>query len=149
MWGGAAELWVILITYDAFVIFPHPLSQPLLMTLTFSVATVLLIWCSAELSADGLTRLQARRSSTRAQPSEVGWGAWIVAAVLNFLVVWSGYGVISWHRHPDTPGIPDNGFYSFGTLLVTTLIVIAFDISLARTVIALKHAKKQSSRIST
>lgn len=142
VWGGAAELWVILITYDVFVIFPHPLSQPLLMTVPFLVATVLLLWCSAELIADGLSRLRARRSVARARPSPVGWAAWIVAAVINFLVVWSGYGTISWHRHPDTPGVPDNGFYSFGWLLVTGAIAIAFDISLIRRVVQLRLARR-------
>lgn len=138
VWGGAAELWVILITYDVFVIFPHPRSQPLLMTVPFSAATVLLLWCSAELIADGVKRLRARRSSPRALPSPVGWGAWIVAAVLNFLIVWSAYGMASWRRHPDTPGLPDNGFYSFGWLLVTGVIAIAFDVSLITKVLEMR-----------
>jgi hypothetical protein len=141
VWAGAAELWVILITYDVFVIFPHPLSQPFLMTSTFSLATVLLLWCSGELIADGLNRVRARRSSPRARPSPVGWAAWAVAAVLNFLTVWSAHGIISWHRHPDTPGLPDNGFYSFGFLLVTGVIVIAFDISLITRVAQMRRAR--------
>jgi len=139
VWASAAELWVILITYDVYVIFPHPMSAPPLMTMTFSIATLLLIWCSAELIADGLNLLRARRSSVRVPPLPVGWPAWTVAAVLNSLAVWSAHGIINWHRHPDTPGVPDNSFYSFGFLAVTGVIVISFDISLIMRVLQLRN----------
>jgi hypothetical protein len=136
-------LWAVLITYDVYVIFPHPLSQPLLMTVPFSVATVLLIWCSAELIADGLNRLRARRSSARAQPSPVGWAAWVVAAVLNFLVVWSVYGIISFHRQLGDPRVPDTALHTpWMQLLATAVIVIAFDISLIRGVVQLRRARR-------
>jgi hypothetical protein len=131
------------------VLFPHPFT-PLYMGLTFLVSTALLLWCSAELIADGLNRLRARRSSARAQPSPVGWAAWIVAAVLNFEVVWSVYGIISFHRQPGDPRVPDVALHTpWMQLLATAVIVIAFDISLARKVIELKRARvRELPRIS-
>lgn len=149
VWAGAAELCVALITYDASVLFPHPLSQPPYMTLTFSVSTVLIIWCSVELIADALERMRARRSIPRAEPSPVGWGAWIVAVVVNSVIAWSGYGLINWHRQPHDPRLPDTGFYTSCMLLVTAVIVIAFDISLVRRVIELRHTRaRESARMS-
>jgi hypothetical protein len=83
VWAGAAEVCVVLIIYDS-LLFPHRLSQPDYMTLTFSVSTILIMWCSAELVADGLNQLRIRRSMPHTKPSPVGWGEWIVALVLNF-----------------------------------------------------------------
>jgi hypothetical protein len=142
-------LWAIFITYDIYVLFPHPFT-PFYMGLTFLISNVLLLWCSAELIADGLNRLRARRSSARAQPAPVGWAAWIIAAVLNFLVVWSVYGIISFHRLPGDPRVPDTALHTpWMPLLATAVIVIAFDISLARRIIGLRYARtRELARIS-
>src|ERR1700674_72401 len=145
VWAGAAELLVVLITYDVHVLFPHPLSQPPYMSLMVSVSTILIIWCSTELIADGLNRLRAHRSMPRAEPPPVGWGAWVVAVLLNFVVGWSGYGLIGWYLQPRNPRLPDTGLYTFCMLLVTAVIVIAFDVSLAKRVIELKHARARES----
>jgi hypothetical protein len=141
VWAGAAELWAVLITYWIKVLSPHPF-QLLYMGLTFSISTVLLIWCSAELVADGLNRLRARRTKPPARPSPVGWSAWIVAVVLNLVAGWSSYSLVSWHRQPGDPRLPDTGSYPFGMLLVTAAIVIAFDISLITRVVKLRSERR-------
>jgi len=149
VWAGTAELCAVLIIYDVSVLFPHPLSQSHYMTRTFSVSTILILWCSAELVADGLNQLRIRRSMPHTEPSPVGWGEWIVALVLNFVIGWSGYGLVSWHSQPHNSHLPDTGFYPLCMPLVTAVIVIAFDISLARRVIELKHARaRESARMS-
>jgi hypothetical protein len=138
VWVGAAELWPVLITYDLYVLFPHPF-QPLYMGLTFSASTVLLIWCSAELIVDGINRLRVHLSMPKAELQPAGWGAWIVAAVLNFMVVWMAYGLIGWHRQPN-PIAPD--IHVFLTPLVTAVIVITFDISLIGRVAKLRRIRR-------
>jgi hypothetical protein len=145
VWAGAAELWAIFITYDIYVLFPHPFT-PFYMGLTFLISNVLLLWYSAELIADGLNRLRARRSSARAQPAPVGWAAWIVAAVLNFLVVWCVYGIISWHRQPGDLRVPDTALHTpWMPLLATAVIAIALDISLTRNAIELRRARERGT----
>lgn len=125
VWVGAAELWPVLITYDVYVLFPHPF-QLLYMGLTFSALTALLIWCSVELIADGINRLRLRGSMPQAQSQPVGWGVWIFGTVLNFMAVWMAYGLIGWGRQPDHIAAD---IHLFLTPLVTAVIVIAFDIS--------------------
>jgi hypothetical protein len=138
VWAGAAELWTVLITYDVYVLFPHPFQLPY-MGLAFSASTVLLIWCSVELIVEGINRLRIRRSMLRAEPQPVGWGVWIVAAVLNFMVVWVAYGLIGWRRqlYPIAPEIN-----LFLTPLVTAVIVIAFDIFLIQRVAKLGRIRR-------
>lgn len=138
-WAGAAESCVALITYDAHLLFPHPLNQPLFTTLTFPAATILVIWCLAELIADGTNRLRVRRSMLRAEPRPVGWGMWMVAAALNFVIVWSGYGLVSWHRQAGNSRISNIDLSTFCELLVTAVIIISFDVALARRVIQIKR----------
>jgi hypothetical protein len=143
VWAGAAELCVVLITYDVSVLFPHPWSQPPYMTLAFSVSTVLILWCSGELVADALGRLHARYSMPRVEPKPVPWGAWIVAAALNFTLGWSGFGLISSYRQPRDTRLRTTGAYTVCMLLVTAAIVIAFDISLARRVFGRNYVRKR------
>jgi len=140
VWVGAAELWPVLITYDVSVLFPHPF-QPLYMGLAFSASTVLLVWCSVEVIVDGINRLHVRRSMPRAEPQPVAWGEWIVAAVLNFIVVWMADGLIGW-RQPDhiAPNI-----HRFLTPLVTAVIVIAYDRSLIGRVAKLRRIRRAAA----
>ena len=134
VWAGAANLGVVLITYDL-MLFPHPLLQPYYMMLIFPVSTILLAWCSAELIADGLKRMRTRRSVSSAEPRPVSWGAWIVAVVLNLLIGWYVYSLPSWPRH-------SGHLYTFGAPLVQGVIVVAFDISLIRRVVRLRSARR-------
>ena len=143
VWIGAAELWPVLITYDVYVLLPHPF-QPLYMGLTFSASTVLLVWCSAELIVDVINRRRVRRSVPRAEPQPVGWGAWIVAAALNATVGWSVYGLISWHHELNPSAPPDTPLYAFWTPLVTAVIAIAFDVSLIGRVVELQRIRRSA-----
>lgn len=141
VWVGAAELWPVLITYDVYVLFPHPF-ELLYMGLTFLASTVLLIWCTVELLVDGARQLRVRRSRPRAEPQPVGWVVWILAAALNFVVVWMAYGLIGWRRQPYPIA---RGIDLFLTPLVTAVIVIAFDISLIERVAKLRRIRRAAA----
>jgi hypothetical protein len=140
VWAGAANLAVVVISYDLMMSL-HPWRQPkspAYMVLTFWATTVLLIWCFAELIVDGLRRMSARRSMPPAEPRPVSLGVWILAVVLNLLIVWEATGWVlapSLHRHPDD-------FYTLAMALVQAVIVVAFDFSLMRRVVKLRRAQR-------
>jgi hypothetical protein len=139
VWAAAASLGVVVAHYDAMIL-PHPWHQPkysLYMVLTFSATTVLLVWCSAELVVDGLRNMWARHSMPPAEARPVSQGVWILAVVLNLLVVWE---VTGWMLAPN-PHRPPVNFYTLGMPLVHTVIVMAFDISLMRRVVELRRTR--------
>jgi hypothetical protein len=140
VWAGAANLAVVVISYDL-MMSPHPWRQPkspAYMVLTFWAATVLLVWCSAELIVDGLRRMWAHRSVPPAEPRPVSWGVWVLAVVLNLLVAWEAVG---WVLAPSLHRPPVN-FYTLGMPLVQAVIVVAFDISLMRGVVKLRRTRR-------
>lgn len=139
VWAGAANLGVVVITYDS-MMFPHPWRPPKYpgyMVLTFAVTTLVLAWCFAELIFDGLRRMRARRSMPRTEPLPVSLGVWILALALNLLVAWE---VSGWVLTPSLHRLSD-GFYTLGMPLVQAVIVVALDISLIRRVVKLRHAR--------
>lgn len=126
IWAGAAELMVVLTTYDV-LLFPHPLVDHLYWTLTFSGSTILVIWCCAELVINGLKRMHARRSMTPAELSPVTKVEWIVAIVITVLSCWRAVETARAFDH-------SNSLSTLGVPLVQAVIVVAFDISLMRRV---------------
>jgi hypothetical protein len=143
VWAGAANLWVVVVVYDA-MISPHPWRQPkspIYMVVTFWATTVLLIWCSVELVVDGLKRMRARRSMAPVEVRPVSLGLWIFAVVLNLLLGWVAAGwalAPSQYRHTGD-------FYPFAVTLLQSLPVVAFDISLIRRVVKLRRASRADS----
>jgi hypothetical protein len=140
VWAGAANLGVVVAMYDA-MMFPHPWRQPkypVYMVLVFSVTTVLLVWCSAELIVDGLRRMWARRSVPPPEPRPVSLGVWILAVALSLFVGWDVTGWVqdpSRYRHTDI-------FYTLALAMVQAVIVVTFDISLMRRVVKLRRARR-------
>jgi hypothetical protein len=147
IWVGAALLGPVLAMYDvmmvrdAFSSAPYT-SIPLLMTFTFPPATILLIWCDAELLADGVKKMRARRLMPPPEPRPVGLGLWILAAALNLLVGWEVYGIVTWYHHSGGQPILEGGLYALGTPLGSVAIVVALDVSLIN-----RHSKIRRSRI--
>ena len=140
VWAGAANLGVVVIIYDA--MFFQPSSSPDYMVLTFSAATVLLVWCSVELAADGLRRMRARRSMPPAAPRPVSLGAWIFAVVLNVLVGWEATG---WALGPSVYRSSANFYSALAMSLVQAATVVAFDIWLVRQAFNLRRARRADS----
>ena len=137
LWLGAVELWTILIIYD--VTFFQPEHSPLYMVLAFPASTILLTWCSAELIFDTLKQLRDQRSARRElQPT--GWGDWFVAAVLNLILAWTGYSFIEGFRQSNRLHL-QAPIYPYVMDLLMVLIIIAFDVSLARRVLKMKHTR--------
>jgi hypothetical protein len=139
LWAGAANLWVLVIVYDAMMIQDTwgPTKASEYMVLTFSVTTVLLIWCSVEFIADALKRTRARRSTPPAEPRPVSLGLWIFAVVLNLLLGWIAAGWVLapiQYRHTGS-------FYPFALTLFQVLPVVAFDVSLVTRVFRLRRAR--------
>ncbi|MGA7567083.1 MAG: hypothetical protein WBW53_13600 [Terriglobales bacterium] len=143
VWVGAANLWVVVIMYDA-MMSPHPWRQPkspVYMVVTFWAATVLLIWCSVEFVVDGLKRMRARRSLPPVEPRPVSLGVWILAGVLSLFVGRNAAGWVlepSWRQHSDI-------FYLLGVTVVQAVLVVSFDISLLRRVVKLMRAPRAQS----
>jgi hypothetical protein len=140
VWVGAASLWVNVIVYDAMMFqdLQGQTKSPEYMVLTFSATTVLLIWCSVELVADGLRRMRAGRSLPPAEPRPVSRGVWSFAVVLNLLLGWgvAGWLAPSWYRYS---GI----FYVLSALRNQAgIIVVAFDIFLIWRVVKLRRARR-------
>ena len=138
LWVGTADLWAVLIVYDAMMIRDtwSQTKTPEFMVLTFSATTVLLTWCSVELVADALKRMRARRSMPLPEPSPVSLGLWIFAGVLNLLLGWVAAG---WVRAPSLYRHPAD-FYPLAMSLVQAATIMAFDISLVMRVINLRRA---------
>jgi len=140
VWAAVANLGVVVVSYDA-MMSPHPWRQPTspaYMVLTFWATTALLIWCSAELTVDGLRRIWGRRSMPPRAPRPAGPGAWILAVVLTLFVGWNAKG---WLLEPSRFRNPDI-FYTLGLAIVQAVIVAAFDISLIRRVPRLRSASR-------
>jgi len=141
VWVGAANLWRVVIVYDAMMLQDlwGQTKSPELMVLTFPATTVLLAWCSVELVADALRRMRARRAMPPAEPRPVSRGAWICAVVLNLWLGSLAAGrvlVPIWYRHTVI-------FYivvGLGNQL--GIIVVAFDIFLIWRVIKLRRARR-------
>lgn len=143
VWAGAANLCVVVVQLDTMMLqdLSHQTKSSLnissvYIVLTFSVSTVLLMWCSVELIVNGLKRMFSRRSIPPAEPQPVSLGIWILVVVLNLLVVWEirGWALApSWFRHSDI-------FYNLGMAIVQAVLVVAFDISLLRRVVKLRRA---------
>jgi hypothetical protein len=146
VWAGASLLIPVLIVYDvmmlrdAFSSGPYT-STPLLMTLTFPPATILLIWCYAELVVHSLQKMRAWRLLPAPEPRPVPWGAWTIAAVLNFLAAWELGSFLSWHRDPGYARLDASARVALAMQLVMILIVVAFDISLVNRVVRLRRAR--------
>lgn len=142
-WAGAANLWVLVIVYDAMMI-QDAWSQTKAseyMVLTFLATTVLLIWCSVELAANALERMRARRSTLPAEPRPVSLGLGIFAVVLNFLLGWIAAGWVlapSRYRHAGD-------VYPFAVTLLQVLPVVVFDIYLVSRVFSLRPARRAVS----
>lgn len=134
MWAGAAQLSVLLITYDV-LFFPHPLPNPSYMRLTFSVATILVIWCDVEFVVDGLKRILAQRSMPPAEPRAVGRVEWIFAVIFSLLASWETAWAPYAYRHSGS-------LSALAMPLVQAAIVVAFDISLMRRVAGIKRARR-------
>jgi hypothetical protein len=130
LWAGAAMLAPPLIMYDI-MLFVHPEGRaPLNMTLTFPPATILLVWCYAELVANGVRRLRARRSRAPAEPRPIGWGPWAVAALLTSYMAWDFGGLLGWYRGLNLYHLDAGARLAVSIHLVMLLIVVALDISL-------------------
>ena len=133
VWAGAANLWIVVIEYDAMMSL-HPWRQPespVNMVVPFWATTVLLIWCSGELVVDGIRRMRARGSLIPAEPRPVSLVVWIIAGVLSVFVGRQAAGWVlhpSWYRHSDI-------FYLLWSTVVQAVLVVAFDISLIRRVV--------------
>ncbi len=129
VWAGAANLWPVVIVYDV-MMFPNPWGQtkdPVIMVVQFAATTLLLTWCSVELVADGLKRIRVLRSTQPTEPHPVSLGVWILAVVLNLLLVQSTLG---WALAPSGYRSPGNFYSTLATSLVLDLTIVAFDISL-------------------
>jgi hypothetical protein len=138
VWAGAIVLGPVLVTYDV-MLFPHPFLQPGLVGLTFPAATILLVWCCAELVVDGLARMRARRSPPPAETQPVGWVAWIVAVALSLWIGRGLYGFLSGYHSGDhhvTPSV----LVAAAMTLPLVVIVVAFDIWLISRSIKLRRA---------
>ncbi|MFZ0950996.1 MAG: hypothetical protein WAN17_01950 [Candidatus Sulfotelmatobacter sp.] len=130
VWAGAAMLGAPLIVYDI-MLFVRPEGRaPLNMTLTFPPATILLAWCYAELVANGVRRLRARRFRAPAESRPIGWGPWAVAALLTLYIAWDLGGLLGWYRGLNDHRLDAGTRVAVSMHLVRLLIVVAFDISL-------------------
>jgi len=138
VWAGALCLGPVLITYDV-MLFPHPFVKPGYVALTFPAATILLVWCYAELVFDGLARMRARHSLPCAETHQVGWGPWIVAVALNLWIGRGVYGFVSGYHSGDhhvTPSV----LVAAAMTLPLVVIVVAFDIWLMSRTIKVRRA---------
>jgi hypothetical protein len=136
VWAGAIMLGPVLVTYDV-MLFPHPFVQPGYVTLIFLIfpaATVLLLWCYAELVIDGVARMRARGSLPAAETHPVGWVAWIVAVALSLWMARGLYGFLGGYHSGDHQGTP-SVLVATAMMLSSVVIVLAFDVWLiSRTV---------------
>jgi hypothetical protein len=134
VWAGSAMLGPVLMLYDvmmirdAFSSAPYT-SIPLLMNLTFPPATILLVWCYAELVADGIKRIRGRRSRPPAEPRPVGWGEWAVAAFFTLYIAWAFGGLLGWYRDLGDHHLDTGARSAIAMQLVMLLLVVGFDIS--------------------
>jgi hypothetical protein len=143
VWAGAAMLGVPLSVYDS-MLFVHPEGRaPLIMTLTFPPATILLAWCYAELIGDSVKRLRVRSSIRPAEPRPIGGGPWALAGLLIFYMAWDLGGLAGWYRGLNDHHLDAGARIAISMHLVMLLVVVVFDISLASRV-----AKLQKARIS-
>jgi hypothetical protein len=141
VWAGAANLWVVVIEYDA-MMFPHPWGQtkdPEYMVLPFAATTVLLAWFSVELVADALRRMRVRRAMPPAEPRPLSRGVWILAAVLN---LWLGWVAAGWVLAPRMYRSSGNFYSSLAMLLVPIATVMVLNICLLRSVLKLRRAPR-------
>ena len=140
VWAGAANLGVVVMTYDVMMFqdLRDQTKSPAYMVLTFLPTTMLLIWCSAELVADGLKRIRSRRSLPPAEPRPVSWGVWVVAAALN---LWLGWVAAGWVLAPSRYGHTDS-LFALMMALLQALPVVAFDIFLIGRVVKVRRARR-------
>jgi hypothetical protein len=137
LWAGAANLWPIVMVYDA-MMFPHPFCQPKspeYMVLTLSATTVLLTWCSVELVADAVRRMRARTSMPPAEPRPVSRGVWSFAVVLNLLLGWR---IVGWLA-PSLYRYSVIFYVLSGLMNQAGSIVVAFDTFLIWRVVKLRR----------
>jgi hypothetical protein len=140
VWAGSIGLGPVLITYDV-MLFPHPFVQPgyaTLIFLMFPAVTVLLLWCYAELVVEGIAGMRAKHSLPCPETRRVGWNAWIVAVSLSLWIGRGVYGFVNGYYSGDhrlTPPV----LVAAAMTLPLAVIVAAFDISLVRRVIRLRH----------
>jgi|ERR1700677_19281 hypothetical protein len=139
VWAGALGLGPLLITYDV-MLFPHPFILPGYVAFTFPAATILLVWCYAELAFDGLVRMHARHSLPRMESRQVGWGEWIVAVALNLWIGRGVYGFLSGYYASDRHVAPSVVVVAAAMTLPLVAIVVAFDIWLTSRTIKLRRA---------
>jgi hypothetical protein len=135
VWAGAANLSLIVASYDV-VIFRE--RSPVAMVVIFLVATVLLVWCCAELVVDGIKKMGADPSLPPAETRPVSLSEWILAVILNLLIAWEAVGLVrltGLNRHSDI-------LYTVGMPLVQAVIVVVFDISLIRRVVKVQRARR-------
>jgi hypothetical protein len=138
VWAGSIALGPVLVTYDV-MLFPRPFIQPGLVAPIFPAATILLVWCCAELVVDGLARKRARRPPPPAETHPVGWAAWIVAFALSLWIGRGLYGFISGYHSSDhhvTPSV----LVATAMTLPLVVIVVAFDLSLISRTIKSRRA---------
>lgn len=141
VWAGAVMLGPTLILYD-WMLFVHPEGRaPLNMTLTFPAATVLLLWCYAELVIDGVKRLRSPDPGPPAAPRRIGWGLGAFAAFLTLYMTWDAGRLIGWYSGLTDRHLDAGARVAVSSQLFMLLIVVAFDISLVSRAIKVRKLR--------